>query len=146
MHAVFVFAAFLNLCFALQPNRIRNFQLSSGNALDEGSNSIGLTDGDIVSVKLQGHQIWCVCMAAHDNSLLLHPLNSKLPYNDLELTLDEEMEPFPTCNCEIMEVIHDDDIDFQQRIVEDRTLNPHGEEAEDIWIIYDYRNNENRPL
>ena len=70
----------------------------------------------------------------------LHLCTSSEDEKTMELLLDEDEDPItPTeSDVEILEIIDEDIVSFSNRIVQDRISNPHGEHAEDCWIIYNF--------
>ena len=60
---------------------------------------------------------------------------SGLDEGGMEIILyeDEEREPFGITEADLGDVV--DDVVFTQRCVEDRVSNPHGEHAEDVWLV-----------
>jgi hypothetical protein len=77
-------------------------------------------------------------------SLLLGVINESGHLNNLEqrsgegnnsLSFHENEHEDPLYDFFVVHVFNDDDIYLTQRIVEDRISNPHGEHAEDVWII-----------
>ncbi|KAJ1400725.1 hypothetical protein B484DRAFT_241499 [Ochromonadaceae sp. CCMP2298] len=68
---------------------------------------------------------------------LVHPLcvrepGSEGPDSDFELFFDESLDPVPI-DGKVVSVVND--AFYSQRSIEDRVSNPHGEHAEDMWIL-----------
>ena len=67
----------------------------------------------------------------------------------LNLYYDEILEPYNTCTTPIVSIVGVfNDVQYSQRMIEDRVSNPHGEHAEDVWtvslrkaMIFDENNN-----
>lgn len=98
-----------------------------------------LFEGDVVIVS-DAKQM--VSLAAVTSSRTLQPLCLRVTsgIDELEaggkeiiLYEDEEREPLAVTDVILGEVI--DDVIFTQRCVEDRISNPHGEHAEDVWLV-----------
>jgi hypothetical protein len=97
-----------------------------------------LYEGDVIVISHNK----VVSLAAVTSSKTLQPLAlrqtsrmDELDEGGTEITLyeDEEQEPFALTGAILGEVV--DDVVFTQRCVEDRISNPHGEHAEDVWLV-----------
>ena len=95
-----------------------------------------LFEGDVVVVS---HNNVMSLAAVTSSRKTLQPLalrtTSGLDEGGMEIILyeDEEREPFGITEADLGDVV--DDVVFTQRCVEDRVSNPHGEHAEDVWLV-----------
>lgn len=95
-------------------------------------NSESLLPGDVIEYKFNDSTSAAIFLGAVLDKNTLHPLCTR-EHGSLELVYDESKPPISFKDVKVGSSL--DDVLWTQRIVEDRVSNPHGEHAEDVFVL-----------
>ena len=126
--------------------KVSNFKSWLSDQAEEAQLRRSLFQGDVVEYQIRVEQRRdkdsCThSLAAITNNRKLQPLYRREPVDptceEILLFVDDDQEEMILSDPSIIIVALVNEFEYTQRIVEDRVSNPHGEHAEDVWILRD---------
>lgn len=145
---VILLFSMLTLCtpFVNPYLKVRNFKSWSSDQEEVAQLRTSLFQGDVVEYQIpielrSDNDKRTHSLAAITNNRKLQPLYRREAVDTLSdeilLFVDDDQGELTLSDPSIIIVALVDEFEYTQRIVEDRVSNPHGEHAEDVWILRD---------